>query len=457
MYLATLLACLATVCFASPLNDIDTPPEWRISDYLNLRNAFDGMLSLHQRLPHKPTHKSRSLPPDGAVPMWMDGHSPFIHVYVGSPPQRVAVKLDTGSGITWIHGQDPAKPLEEDALIANLSTSWNSLNVSATLTYLDSSDCTTEIVYEKLSITPDDTRLEIPMGVDQQSRCIDHFGTHGILGLDKSSLLLDAFEKVKGNLSSVFTLAFADSLAEGGGENWFSLGGYAGLDPKDIIWMPHVVDTKNTNFNHLFKVPLPYVLYRNKRFNFKKGHYIIVDTGASVGLLPTKQWEKIYNHVPNFPLKGLYNNKPADLPLFNLTDVSLCQIPTMALRLGDQEWLAQLTSPSLNMASFFGFNDSQQALSVPAFLPKEPYRENVDWNEIPSVLGAPFWMNLRGLVFDFTRGKERVGFVPRREVCNRNGVVNPLFVSAASSKRSGVGGVFAVVVGASMFLLMYYL
>jgi hypothetical protein len=309
----------------------------------------------------------------------------------------------------------------------------------------------------ELSITPNDTRLEIPMGVDQQSRCIDHFGTHGILGLDKSSLLLDAFEKVKGNLSSVFTLAFADSLAEGGGENWFSLGGYAGLDPKDIIWMPHVVDTKNTNFNHLFKVPLPYVLYRNKRFNFKKGHYTIVDTGASVGLLPTKQWEKIYNHVPNFPLKGLYNNKPADLPLFNLTDVSLCQIPTMALRLGDQEWLAQLTSPSLNMASFFGFNDSRQVLSVPAFLPKEPYRENVDWKEIPSVLGAPFWMNLRGLVFDFTRGKERVGFVPRREVCNRNGVVNPLFVSAASSKRSGVGGVFAVVVGASMFLLMYYL
>jgi hypothetical protein len=146
MYLATLLACLATVCFASPLNDMDTPPEWRISEYLNLRNAFDGMLSLHQRLPHKPTHKSRSLPPDGAVPMWMDGHSPFIHVYVGSPPQRVAVKLDTGSGITWIHGQDPGKPLEEDALIANLSTSWNSLNISATLTYLDSSDCTAEIV-----------------------------------------------------------------------------------------------------------------------------------------------------------------------------------------------------------------------------------------------------------------------------------------------------------------------
>jgi len=124
----------------------------------------------------------------------------------------------------------------------------------------------------------------------------------------------------------------------------------------------------------------------------------------------------------------------------------------MALRLGDQEWLAQLTSPSLNLASGFGYNDSEQVLSVLAFLPKEPYKQSVGWNEIPTVLGAPFWMNLKGLVFEFTPGKERVGFVPRREICNRNGVVNPLFVSPTSSKRNGIGGLFIAVVCESIFL-----
>ena len=60
-------------------------------------------------------------------------------------------------------------------------------------------------------------------------------------------------------------------------------------------------------------------------------------------------------------------------------------------------------------------------------------------------------------MFDFTCGKERVGFVPRRDVCNRNGVVNPLFVSAASSKRNAIGGVFTAVVCASMVLSARFL
>jgi hypothetical protein len=241
--------------------------------------------------------------------MWMDGHSPFIHVYVGSPPQRVPVKLDSGSSVTWIHGQHPEKPPSSEAFTANLSTNWNPQNFTASMSYLDSSKCTAEIVLEKLSLTPNGSRFDIPTGVDHtsSSRCVDRFGTHGILGLDRHSHLLNAFEKVKGNSSSVFTLVFADSQTEGGGENWFSLGGYTGLDPEDIIWMPHLMESENDNFKAAYKVPLPYVLYRNKRWNFKKGHYTVVDTGASIGLLPTKEREKIYKHAPHFPTKGMYN------------------------------------------------------------------------------------------------------------------------------------------------------
>lgn len=226
MYLMTLLACLATLRFASTLKIPSTLPEWQISEYSKLRCALHEILPLPHGAPPKPSLKPRSLPPDGATPMWMDGYAVYIHVYVGSPPQRVKVKVDSGSSITWIHGQDPEKLVLPDVFNTNLSTSWQPQNFSAETGYLDASACIADIAFENFSFTPDASQLEIPLGVDQSSRCIDRFRDCGILGLDLQSHLIQAFEKAKGNLSSVYSLAFTDQQDDGSSEGWFSLGGH---------------------------------------------------------------------------------------------------------------------------------------------------------------------------------------------------------------------------------------
>jgi hypothetical protein len=56
----------------------------------------------------------------------------------------------------------------------------------------------------------------------------------------------------------------------------------------------------------------------------------------------------------------------------------------------------------------------------------------INREDIPSILGQQFSGNLKGLVFDFTPGKERVGMVPRVKLRNKSGLLNPMFVSDTS-------------------------
>lgn len=86
MYLTTFLVCIATVCLASPTGKIRPSPERDHSEYAILRKVLDEIPSLDHRLRHESVHKSRSLPPDVAIPMWFGRNSPWIHVYLGSPP-----------------------------------------------------------------------------------------------------------------------------------------------------------------------------------------------------------------------------------------------------------------------------------------------------------------------------------------------------------------------------------
>jgi hypothetical protein len=62
------------------------------------------------------------------------------------------------------------------------------------------------------------------------------------------------------------------------------------------------------------------------------------------------------------------NGKVNDIGVFNLTEVPSCQIPTMALKLGEHEWLAELSSRSLNIASILGYDETKQVLSLPSFV-----------------------------------------------------------------------------------------
>jgi hypothetical protein len=68
----------------------------------------------------------------------------------------------------------------------------------------------------------------------------------GIHRLDWSSDLLKPFSQSQGNLSSIFSFSFKDK-ENNEGENWFSLGGYAGLDPAEIHWVPQTVGLENDN------------------------------------------------------------------------------------------------------------------------------------------------------------------------------------------------------------------
>lgn len=128
----------------------------------------------------------------------------------------------------------------------------------------------------------------------------------------------------------------------------------------------------------------------------------------------------------------------------------------MAVRLGDHGWLAELTSHRLNIAECLDHNASEEILSILSWISVDHMTQETGAKEVPTMLGAPFWMNLRGLVFDFAPGDERVGFIPREQFCDRNGV-NSLFVSAASTKRDGLGGMFAVAVCTSTVLFAGYL
>lgn len=78
--------------------------------------------------------------------------------------------------------------------------------------------------------------------------------------------------------------------------------------------------------------------------------------------MPSEIWEDIFSRAPHFPTKAIKNGKVEELPVFNLTNVPPCEYPIMALRLGEQEWLAEMSNPSLNVASLFDYDGATSAL-----------------------------------------------------------------------------------------------
>lgn len=424
--------CFSQLCFGIPSANNLLKTSYDSSVYSIMRNVIQDIVSLDPPSFQQKKRMSEPAGPEGAVPFWFQGNRPHIHLWVGSPPQRVMVTLDTGSGYTWVHGppsNNQSSDLQAEFFDSGISDSWQPQNASYILSYLDSSSCVATEGLERVSLSRTGSNFEILMGVESNSRC--NTFRHGVLGLDRSSDLLKAFSRNQRNLPSVFSLSFKDEETGEGG-NWFSLGGYAGLEPAEIYWMPQVVGSgKNDPTSSTYKVALPYLTYNEQRWNFKRDHAIIVDTGASIGILPSNVWKKMLAKVSTFPATITSNHNITEtLPIFNLTSIPLDNYPTMALRMGDTEWLAEMCNLKLNIATNLGLDG---VLSLPSFLPDEMFRDLADWKYVPSVLGSPFWSNLKGLIFDFTPGRERVGFVPRHRIINKNGLINPMFHSSVSS------------------------
>ena len=273
----------------------------------------------------------------------------------------------------------------------------------------------------------------------------------GILGLDRSSDVLKAFLTHRpANASNVFSFAFRDTVS-GRGDNLFSLGGYAGLDPKRIFWMPHRGAKSNS-----FRIQLPYVIFKNRKWAFPHGHTAVIDTGCSYGILPGRVLSKIYSKEPG--MMRLWYEGGVRTTLFNSTTYCNGEIPTMVIGMENYEWLTDIADPTSVEDPVYSDGKPFGIFLNPTFIPStELSLKGLDKNlRVPSVIGGSFLNNLRGLVFDFTPGKERVGFVPRCELAgSKTGLINPLgpAVRSVASGNSNlrrqyllVSATFAVIV-----------
>lgn len=126
----------------------------------------------------------------------------------------------------------------------------------------------------------------------------------GILGLDRSSSVLKAFLAQRpSNLSNVFSFAFKDD-STGNGENLFSLGGYAGLNTSDIVWVPHRGGKERDDS---FRIRVPYLIFKKEKWSFPKGHTAVVDTGSTYGILPGKVLSNVFAKEPGFKKYSVLN------------------------------------------------------------------------------------------------------------------------------------------------------
>jgi hypothetical protein len=131
-----------------------------------------------------------------------------------------------------------------------------------------------------------------------------------------------------------------------------------------------------------------------------------------------------------------FENTSIQVPVYNLKDYDTEEFPAMAFRLGDKEWILEVADKSL------GPEKEGSSVYLSSVCPDTVFRQLNRGSDIPSILGGPFFTHLKGLVFDFTPGKERVGMVPRVKLRNKSGLLNPMFVSGASSGGNGNWGGF---------------
>lgn len=207
------------------------------------------------------------------------------------------------------------------------------------------------------------------------------------------------------------------------------MGGLGGLKAEEIIW------TKDPNKgprNRNFQIDMPYISYADQRFELPHGHSVIVDTASSVTILlddvPEKLWTVISPRLVPIRLPGPRNSTDV-VPGYDMNGLGADERPAVAFRLGDREWISEIADTSAGQIRGSGGEDT--GLYFSAIYPRFFIGQYV-CAEIPSILGYPFWSNLKGLIFDFSPGSERVGLVSRIRVTNKSGLLNPMFVSGGS-------------------------
>jgi Eukaryotic aspartyl protease len=286
-YLLILIVSFASVSCGTPTKGSNLARD--ITDYFLVRHTLNSLRtnSTDLRQGNEKRDLTRRTETEGAVPFWLQNEIPHIIVEVGNPPQSTELSIDTGSHLTWIQGA------VEQTFKPRLSSTWRPKNQTTFIEYLDGMSCSVSIGYDDINISGH-TLPEVLMGVSHQTLsndCSKNF-RQGVLGLDRSSDVLKRYLMQKPeNSANVFSFAFRDEVT-GTGANLFSLGGYAGLNPERIIWLAHYSGNEKDNG---YRIELPYVIFRNRKVNFERGHTAVVDTGSTIGLLPGDIISKVYS------------------------------------------------------------------------------------------------------------------------------------------------------------------
>jgi Eukaryotic aspartyl protease len=443
------LALLSTLVFpaifanAAPLDSADTSaPDEKEATYYKARNVINSFEYRHNQSSSSRKLGKRIVSNEQrvelATPFWLENGIPYIMAAVGTPPQLIELKLDTGSSWTWLMGPDSP---ESKAFKPEDSSTWRTNNEIVPL--VDTRSCSTKNGSDILNIAGQILQnLSLGVGISQtrdgnsapSSNCSQF--RRGTLGLDRASDVLKSYLAQKElNAPAIFSLSYKDEET-GLGENLFSLGGYAGLDPAQIIWMDH---KNGKNNDHKYRVKAPYVSFKGDKLSSPWKHNVAIDTGASAGILPTKVLSQIYKKEPAFE-SVIFNigKRAAAYYLFNRTSYPAGRVPVMAIKLGGTEWLSDLVDLDVEASQVLPDGQVLGPFRQPTFMSVAFIGSGweLETKDIPSIIGGSFLNKLKGLVFDFTPNKERVGFVPRYQLTSATGIINPLFVRSAASGRA---------------------
>lgn len=439
----------------SPQSDKGTSDEeiWTksgpISSHLRLRRVLnttsprnDENNALYN--PHsKTTPFGNVRGPGDSIPFFMGDGTPYTYIDIGTPPQKASVVLDTGSHLLWIHGAKTSFLGSKYTYNESNSSSWKSENQRLDIGYLDSGRCTIQQGAERVVVAGKEMHMSV--GIADTTNCVM---LPSILGLDPRSDFLKAFIREYNDAPKIFSFNMNANMETTRG-GWFSIGSYAGLDPSDIIWIT------STRPGKAYQIPLPYVSYDSERFEFEKDHGVIIDTGSNIGVLPDKVLTPLFEKVAGRTTVRSHGYLSGST-VFNLSSVPPELYPTMAMRLGDMEWLTEIVNERGILEENYYTPQEYQNFSLPNYISdkslmaRNGFKES-DW--IPSILGSPFWSNLKGLVFDFTPGKERVGLIPRVKIVPKDGIISPLSPLGGANNEAVGKDYIVIVVGVLVGIL----
>jgi hypothetical protein len=265
----------------------------------------------------------------------------------------------------------------------------------------------------------------------------------GIMGLSTNSVLLQAIVKL-GRTNNVFSFTFRDDDT-GEGENMFQLGGYAGLDPREIIWSPHTPESDP--YRNWYWVNVPYFQSRGKKLTASGNASFIsvIDTGCTLSVIPNEVWENMYFDEPRTIAVG--ENEWNLTYMMDLSGLPSYGYPAVTMNVDGQEWIFELASRNKTLLpSQYSLGEFKSGMDyrIPAAeswdeimngtLPAD-IKVDIDF-EREMILGSNFWSGLKGMVFDFGPGSKRVGLVPRGRWVNKNGMLNPFFTPGNDNEES---------------------